>query len=258
MASMTVDPLFDIQNLAKIEPLLLAHPIARKYFQGELYDGHGQRLRTLVIDRLPEASLILDEATIGRVFMAPDGSIVKARHICARNDAPAGLNIQSSSVLHATGENSSVIAFREAVGPALWIDALHIDNLILAPQAPMRLATIAFGLMTIAAYRLGFQHISLYAAGRGPLRNDDPDAMIGYAVWPKFGFDAPVFPVELNRFPHPALARASTVQDVLNAVPGWWTEHGRGRTMLFDLKSGSRSWSILLNYLYAALLEDGP
>ena len=38
--------------------------------------------------------------------------------------------------------------------------------------------------MTIAAYRLGFQFISLFGAGRWPLAHDDKEALFGYAVWP--------------------------------------------------------------------------
>jgi hypothetical protein len=110
--------------------------------------------------------------------------------------------------------------------------------------------------MAITAYRLGFTRISLLGAGRGPLPAADADTMVGYAVWPKFGFDAPVAPVELDRFPNRALYRASTIQDVRKAAPGWWEDHGSGRTMSFDLTAGSRSWSILLNYLYTALQKD--
>lgn len=140
----------------------------------------------------------------------------------------------------------------------MWVNALYIRRFMLAPEAPERLATVSFGLMAIAAYRLGFGRIRLFAAGAGPLNPYDPDHFIGYDVWPKFGFDAPVSPVELNRFPMRELINAGTVQNVIAGAPRWWTAHGTGRTMDFDLTAGSRSWSILLNYLYEALLEDSP
>jgi hypothetical protein len=256
MMGMPTDTDFDTANLTRIEALLLAHRVGRNYFQGQLYDAYGQRLVSLVIDRPGDAPLTLNETTIGRLFMIPDGSVVSARRVNAASDAPAGLRIESSSVFHLDGEQSSVIVFREMVGSALWIDALHIQSLILAAPAPARLATVAFGLMAINAYRLGFKQINLMAAGRGPLSWHDPNTMVGYAVWPKFGFDAPVEQVELDRFPQPGLSRARTVQDVRRAMPGWWEQHGSDRTMEFDLTANSRSWSILLHYLYNALQED--
>lgn len=85
-----------------------------------------------------------------------------------------------------------------------------------------------------------------------------PDSLIGYMVWPKFGFDAPVVPVELHRFPVPAIMKAATVQDVRNIAPDWWDQHGSARVMVFDLAAHSRSWRILLYYLYEILWEEVP
>lgn len=64
----------------------------------------------------------------------------------------------------------------------MWIDALYLRNVMLASHAPRRLITVAFGLMAIAAYRLGFRHISLFGAGRGPLPKYEEAGLIGYAV----------------------------------------------------------------------------
>lgn len=253
---MSIDPHFDASSLARIEPILLAHPIAQRYFKGMLYDIQGQCLTRLLIERPPEAPLLLDSSTAGRLFMIPDGSIVTALRVNARDYAPAGFNIRANNTFQADDEVSSVIVFREPVGSVLWIDALHISNMMLAPTAPARLTTVAFGLMAVTAYRLGFHHISLYAAGRGPLLDMDPDAMVGYAVWPKFGFDASIHPVELNRFP--ALSQLGTVQDIRRTIPGWWEKYGSGRSMVFELHAGSRSWSLLLNYLYNTLQRDSP
>lgn len=253
---MEPDQQFDDQNLARAEAILLAHEIAREYFQGELYDRRNNRLVGITLERQTGDVLDLDEATVGRLFMIPDGSVVWALKVGENADAPAGLDVQSTNPYLAEGEENSVIAFRDEAGPAMWIEALHIRRIMLAADAPERLATVSFGLMAITAYRLGFQRISLFAAGNGPLEPGDPDAFIGYDVWPKFGFDAIVTPAELNRSPSMALVHARTVQDVVAAAPEWWTVYGTGRTMDFDLTAGSRSWSILLNYLYEALTED--
>jgi hypothetical protein len=253
---MSINTMFDASNLFRIEAVLLAHPIAQSYFQGNLYDGSGQRLTMLSIARGQDTTMQLDAVSTGRLFMIPDGSIVTVARVNEHADTPAGVDIRSNNIFLADDEQNSVVVYRSADGPAMWIDALYIRNVMLAPHAPRRLISVGFGLMAIAAYRLGFKQISLFAAGCGPLPTDYADTMVGYMVWPKFGFDAQVVPVELDRFPNRALLRAATIQDVRSAAPGWWEEHGSGRTMYFDLTAGSRSWSLLLNYLHTALLED--
>jgi hypothetical protein len=138
-------------------------------------------------------------------------------------------------------------------GTSLRIDALYIQRLMWAADAPERLTTVAFGLMAITAYRQGFDHITLFAAGNGPIDSDGPDAFVGFAVWPKFGFDAALHHAELNVAPSEALRACATVQDVVGIDPDWWLAHGRGRDMHFDLTADSRSWTILLDYLYEVL-----
>lgn len=255
---MTIPTTFDTRNLARLEALLLAHPVAQTFFQGVLYDGEGKPLTELIIDNGSNSGLVLDGRTIGRLFMIPDGSLVSAFRVREQQGTPAGIDIRYSNVFLSEGEQNSVIVYRSEAGPALWVDALFVRNIMLAADAPRRLMTVAFGFMAIAAYRLGFELITLYGAGRGPLSLAGADGLVGYAVWPRFGFDAEVFPVELDRFPKPALRHATSIQDVRKAAPGWWEDHGSGRTMAFDLAPNSRSWSILLNYLYTALQEDAP
>lgn len=253
---MAIHTIFDTRNLFRLEALLLEHPIAKKYFQGKLYDSLGAPLTELTITRDLDVPFQMNAVTVGRLFMIPDGSMVTAARVQEFADTPAGIDIRSHNIFLASDERNSVVVYRAAEGPAMWIDALYVRSILLARQAPRRLISVAFGFMAITAYRLGFTGISLLGAGRGPLPAADTDAMVGYAVWPKFGFDAPVAPVELDRFPNSALYRTTTIQDVRKAAPGWWEDHGSGRTMYFDLAGCSRSWSILLNYLYTALQED--
>ncbi|MET0265197.1 MAG: hypothetical protein ABW202_06245 [Duganella sp.] len=255
---MNIASTFNVRSLMRLEAMLLTHPIAQAYFQGRLYDGYGKPLTELNIHHTEGPPLRLDAATTGRLCMIPDGSMVTATRIDDLSDAPAGVDIHYSNVFIQNGQHNSVVVYRSQSGPAMWIDAVYIRNIMLAPQAPARVTSIAFGLMAIAAYRLGFQHISLLAAGSGPLHETSEDDFIGYAIWPRFGFDAEVARVELDRFPHRTLTGAATVQDVRKNAPGWWEEHGSGRTMFFQLAANSRSWSILLNYLYTALMEDVP
>lgn len=246
------DP-FDRDNLSPAEALLMAQDVALSYFQGELYDRQGFRLEGITIDRPDGATMDLDEAETGRLFMIPDGSIVWARAVREHGEAPAGLDVMSNNPFMAEDENTSVIVYLDEAGTSLRVDALYIRRLMLAADAPERLATVSFGLMAISAYRLGFDHIMLFAAGNGPIDPDDPEGLVGFAVWPKFGFDAILHPAELNAAPSEALRECGTVQDVIATDPDWWAEHGRGRDMRFDLTADSRSWTILLNYLYDVL-----
>ena len=237
---MPTDPTFDRDNLARIEVMLRAHPIATNFFRGQLFDRYLQPLEELKIELRNGKAFMLSATEIGRLFMIPDDSVVTALRVQARGDAPAGLDVQSKSPYLLQGESNSVIIFASEAGAGIWMTGLHISRMMLSAYAPERLATVAFGLMAIDAYRLGFQHINLFAAGHGPLDEKDDDALIGYAIWPKFGFDAAVLPVELHRFPDARLKHARSVQDVLAAAPEWWEQHGSARTMMFDLTSHSQ------------------
>nr|WP_315255942.1 hypothetical protein [uncultured Duganella sp.] len=86
-------------------------------------------------------------------------------------------------------------------------------------------------------------------------RSGRPDNFVGFAVWPKFGFDAPFEPAELNMAPSEDLRACRTVQEIIAVdrdcenVDG----RGRGRDMRFDLSVDSRSWALLVNFLYQSL-----
>ena len=247
-----IDP-FDREELCRTEALLTAQEIARDFFQGELYHRNGARLGGITIEQAGGETLDLDEAQTGRLFMIPDGSSVWVLTVRGDGEAPAGLDVMSNNPFMAEDEHTSVIAYTDEAGNSLRVDALCIRRLMLAADAPERLATVSFGFMAISAYRLGFDHIMLFAAGNGPIDRDDPDGVVGFAVWPKFGFDAALQPAELNAAPTEALRACQSVQDVIATDPDWWAEHGRGRDMRFDLSANSRSWRILLNYLYDVL-----
>lgn len=231
----------------------MVQEVAMLYFQGELYDRQGLRLEGISIEQPGGTTLDLDEAATGRLFMIPDGSTVWALEVGEHDGAPAGLDILSNNPFMAEDENASVIAYHDEGSAFLRVDALYIRRLMLAADAPERLATVSFGLMAITAYRLGFERIVLFAAGTGPIDQNDADGFVGFVVWPKFGFDAALHPAELNAAPSTALRECETVQDVIATDPDWWPVHGKGREMRFDLSANSRSWRILLNYLYEVL-----
>lgn len=242
-------------DIRKIESLLLEHKIARSYFRGELYDGLGNRLDDISLKLKGGTPVKLSAKTCAHLFMIPDGSTAKALNVNEHGNAPAGMNIHFVNSFVPDGEQNSVIAFYTEKMPGVWCDALHIGTMRLRPEAQARLCTVGFGMMAVTAWRLGFDHIQLYAAGRGPLHRADPDAYIGYSVWPKFGFDAPMNVAEMSRHPSASMHGLRTVQDVLACTPEWWDACGSGRQMRFDLNPASRSWSILINYLWTTLAD---
>jgi hypothetical protein len=93
---------------------------------------------------------------------------------------------------------------------------------------------------TLAA--LGVDRIET-CAGKGGIMN-------GYYTWPRLGYDAPLEDRFKKRLPE-SLKGAETVQDLM-ATPGgreYWKAKGYMGGMTFDLKPGSRSLSVLNDYL---------
>lgn len=243
-----------IASVAPLEQMLCASELGA-FFTGELYITPEQRLDVLNMEILDGGPVALSPEQVGRLFMAADTSIVAIRNSAEQQDGtPAGVKVLSDNDFVQPGEPVTIIAYQDEEGPGVRVDSLYLARVMLDDDAPARFCTVAFGLMACTAYRLGFKKITLFAAGngRGGLQLDDDD-MVGYQVWPKFGFDAPLVPADLNA--NPELARCSSVLDVVDADPVWWETHGRGREMAFDLTPRSRSWTILLDYLYNLLVE---
>ena len=71
--------------------------------------------------------------------------------------------------------------------------------------------------------------------------------MVGYFVWPKFGFDAPIEPDEAE------FSGYANVAQVVAKEPEKWEKQGNGRVMRFDLEIGSASWDTLLKYACSKL-----
>jgi hypothetical protein len=68
----------------------------------------------------------------------------------------------------------------------------------------------------------------------------------------------PGLAVKHIRLAKPLLSHCHSVLDVIVADSEWCEQKGRGREMAFDLTSHTRSWDVLLNYLYTALAEEVP
>jgi hypothetical protein len=77
---MNPDDPFDRYNLIQAEQLLMAQEIAREYFKGELYHRDGARFGGITIEQPDGATINLDEAETGRLFMI---WMKKARHFAS-------------------------------------------------------------------------------------------------------------------------------------------------------------------------------
>lgn len=115
----------------------------------------------------------------------------------------------------------------------------------LTGDAPEGTGLICFIRQVVAAKELGFTFIRTYAEGYF----DDPDHYIGYYVWARFGFNAPLETTELKVLPQ-ELKNCEDLNDLM--VRGgheWWRRNGSARDMIFSLSEDELSLTVLRNYL---------
>lgn len=240
---------FYLTHLAGLHQQLQTSSIARAYLTGTdiRFDG---------VNLTPEDQFELPFGTFSTVefahlFSVFDGSRVHQQ--AAKEpvqDAPPGLyfTVVNNQVIQSPYKNRLGIYTDQRGEADLFIDGLHIDHYFLhGRRTPPTLGTIAFTLCAITAHLTGLSQVSLVAAGG---RGFD-EQYIGYKVWPKLGFDAPLEPGEVAHIPH--LAHCSTVQQVLATDSVWWEDYGSQRLMTFDLAAHSTSWQKLLPYVYRKL-----
>lgn len=101
------------------------------------------------------------------------------------------------------------------------------------------------------ARALGVKRLETFGAGDFTT-SQQPNGEIGYLLWAKFGFDAPLNKRYQNLAnDEPSLSGANTLNDVINTLAGekWWHEVGSGLTMIFDLAPNSSSMMIFRSYL---------
>lgn len=241
-------------QLASLHQRLQNSPIVRSYLTGTgiRFDG---------TDLVPEDQFELPFGNFSTVefahlFSIFDGSRVHQQAAkVAVQDAPPGLyfTVINNHVIQSPYKNRLGIYADQNGEADIFIDGLHVDHYYLnGHKAPPTLGSIAFALCAITAHLTGLSKVSLVAAGG---RGFDSQ-YVGYKVWPKLGFDAPLEPGEFAHVPH--LAHCGTVQQVLDIDPLWWENHGSQRLMTFDLAAHSTSWQKLLPYVGSKLSHGSP
>lgn len=240
-------------HLAELHQQLLASPITRAYFTGTGIRFDGVELAPADFYELPIGTLSIVE--FAHMFSVFDGSRVheQVERSPGLDDAPPGLyfTIVHPQLIQRPRKNRLGL-YTELSGEAdLFIDGLHVDHYFLNKHhTPPSLGTVAFSLCAITAHLAGLALVTLVAAGGRGFGH----RYVGYKVWPRLGFDAPLWPGEVAQAPH--LAHCRSVQDVLATDPLWWDDHGSQRLMAFDLRANSTSWRKMLPYARRKL-SDG-
>jgi hypothetical protein len=226
------------------------HPCAR-HFRGTgiVIDGH------TVVDavQLDENAFEISAEQFAHLFLVLNDSRCEATFETQESvdGAPPGLYVTSLHDWMVAGHYFRIGLYdRQGEAGSIEAKGVFIDHVFIDERkAPRQLGTVGFIYLALAANALGFDEISLLAGG-GAGRHAwewNPPTMIGYKVWPKFGFDAPLEPGETA---HVApLAHCKTVSEVRRLDLDWWeNQGGNGRIMRFDLQPASDSWETLIKY----------
>lgn len=233
------------RELDDLRQRLLRHPLS-KHFSASNVSLQGHSVGSVV-----NVGFAIPGDTFARLFMLLDDSTcnVQVQASTSRDGAPPGLYIRSNHGFIERAQYNRVGVYTlvpnaDGSGPEKGV---FVDHIFFDESAPRGLGTTGFGLLAIAAYEVGYDEVTLLAGGAARGGWSPPD-MIGYKVWPKFGFDAPMVPGETRGFPH--LKACRYVSEVRAVDLHWWENTGgEGRVMRFDLSPDSASWQTLIQYV---------
>ena len=131
---------------------------------------------------------------------------------------------------------------------------IHNDLFRTSAAAPPGTGLRSFARQVAGARALGVSYIEAYAAGS--LRTPDWN---GYYTWARFGYNADLYEEELLLLSTQSkFSGIADLNDLIRLPEGiaWWKRYGRGRNMTFDLSDGSKSLSILRDYLWEKGVYD--
>ena len=129
--------------------------------------------------------------------------------------------------------------------------AMEHELFTLNDSAPPGYATKVMSAAIPAMEESGIKYVKTFA-----MRNIH--GWVGYYVWPKFGFDAPI--EESNKSDQIAelFPGAEYISDLYKTQAGrdWWLENGDSVELVFDMSEGSRSRDIFNKYMERKGLES--
>lgn len=120
-----------------------------------------------------------------------------------------------------------------------------------AKDAPSGLSVDSLLRQIKGARALGVKRLETFGAGDFTTAQQ-PNGEIGYWLWAKFGFDAPLSQAyQLLAAAEPTLVGVKTLNEVMDRPSGeaWWYRVGFALTMKFDLTPDSSSMMIFRNYI---------
>lgn len=187
------------------------------------------------------ASRKLDKVQVQALAMAPSDAVV------AVEERNGEIHLLVTASVYVPGQNIFVLK----VDPVTTELYLYIDY-IKFEGGPSGLGAIAFLRCAQMCVMLGIGRVDLLAAGGASYKIQGTwnSGFNGFYTWARFGFNASLHQqtiVNLQR--NPALADCQDLLEIMERNPTWWKDHGAGGEMTFDLRSGSRSWQTLSNYL---------
>ena len=111
------------------------------------------------------------------------------------------------------------------------------------PDSPKKIGLVSLAREIYQAKNLGFSYIRTFASGK------KGDENIGYYIWARFGFNAPLTAKEKAKLPD-FLKSANDLNDIfLLGGKFWWLQNGTGRDMIFELGENKKSYQIWQAYL---------
>jgi hypothetical protein len=124
-------------------------------------------------------------------------------------------------------------------------NVLYIKNEVFQtqPDSPKKIGLISLAREIFQAEKFKFTYIRTFAAGKKDEGN------IGYYVWARFGFNAPLTQKEKAKLPD-SLKTANDLNELFKlGGKFWWWQNGTGRDMIFELDESKTSYQIWQTYL---------
>lgn len=194
------------------------------------------------------ATLVISEFSrkqLRKFFGRVVSDVQLAALVGALDDAVVEISFSRSS-FEAVVKHEYIVEQYRIVGSASNL-GFFINNVFfeLVADAPDGLGLLSFVRQVAAAGQLGFSFIRTFAEGYF----GDPNNFIGYYVWARFGFNAPLEPDEIAGLP-PELEGCEDLNAVmLRGGEAWWRQVGTGRDMIFMLSDDEPSVNVLRGYL---------
>ena len=128
--------------------------------------------------------------------------------------------------------------------------AVEHELFTLTDSAPPGYATKVMSAAIPAMEESGVKYVKAFA-----MRNE---GWVGYYVWPKFGFDAPIEESRYSSKIEELFPGTEYISDLYKTQAGrdWWLENGDSVELVFDMSEGSRSRDIFNKYMERKGLES--